>query len=83
MLEEYPEATIVAAVGRFRKVDGDRHQGHGIEKAAAAAIAQVDGERTALRVYVDSCLVAAHGAGALPSPDVERAFRAACELHPQ
>ena len=83
MLEEYPESAIVAAVGRFRGEDTSHSDlGYGSEvpsRGLGASEAEV--EMSDLRAYVESCLVAEHGVGAIPSADFERAFHAACELH--
>ena len=85
MLEEYPEATIVAAVRRFvgRRSDplgagcsaeiGSNSQGTDL-----AEVLEFD---ASLREYVETCVVAEHGIGAIRPVDRERALQAALESY--
>ena len=68
-LEEYPEATIIDAMGR---VAARRPE-------AQAAGARLDVEW--LQRYVETCIVAAHGAGTVPAAVVDSAFIASLRLY--
>ena len=85
MLEEYPEATIVEAVRRFvgRRSDqlgagcsaeiGSNSQGTDL-----AGVIEFD---ASFRKYVETCVVAEHGIGAIRPADLERALQAALESY--